>query len=101
MVRRRTTTGSRRKQVGRKEVARTGGKQRRWPFARRAEELASSLGVMLRRKKVGRTRPMRTERGGERRTRSVSADTRKLAGAKTTVSRGRKLGLGRKRVPRI
>lgn len=91
-----TRAGTSRKRGG----ARKGGKQRRAPFARRAEDLSAFLGRMLRRKKVGRARPLRTERGGWRRTRSVGASTRRLAGAKTTVRRGRKLGLGRKRVPR-
>lgn len=91
-----TTAGTSRKRGG----ATKGGKQRRSPFARRAEELSAFLGRMRRRKKVGRARPLRTERGGWSRTRSVSARTRKLAGAKTTVRRGRKLGLGRKRVRR-
>jgi hypothetical protein len=93
-MRRRTKAGTSKNHGG----ARKGGRQRRIPFARRAEELAAGLGIMVRRAKVGRKRPLRTERGGESRTRSVSADTRGMAGAKITVRRGRKIGLGRKRV---
>jgi hypothetical protein len=77
--------------------ARKGGKHRRLRFARRVEQLAASLG-MLRRQKAGRKRPLKMEFGGKSRTRSVSADTRRWRAAKTTVKKGRKIGLGRKRV---
>jgi hypothetical protein len=81
-------------------AVRNGTKRRRILFARRAEELAAQVGVLLGRKsvKAGRKRPLKTERGGEHATRSVSADTRGIKGAKISTRNGRKIGLGRKRV---
>jgi hypothetical protein len=93
-MRQRTKAGTSKRHGG----ASKGGKQRRFRFARRVEELAASLGIMLTRQKAGRKRPLRMARGGKSRTRSVSADTRRWRAAKTTVKKGRKIGLGRKRV---
>jgi hypothetical protein len=93
-MRQRTKAGTSRNRGG----ARKGGRQRRFRFARRAEELAAALGRMLGRDKAGRKHPMKTERGGGRKTRRVSVYTRGLAGARITKRKGRKIGLGRKRV---
>jgi hypothetical protein len=93
-MRQRTKAGTSRRRGG----ASKGGRQQRFRFARRVEELAASLGLMLGRQKAGRRRPLRTERGGKSRTRSVNANTRRWRAAKTTVKKGRKIGLGRKRV---
>ena len=93
-MRQRTKAGTSKRHGG----ASRGGKHRRFRFARRAEELAASLGRLFGRQKAGRKRPLKTERGGKTRTRSVSANTRRLRAAKTTVKDGRKIGLGRKRV---
>ncbi|WP_148086489.1 hypothetical protein [Micromonospora sp. HM5-17] len=75
-------------------------KRRRLAFARRAEEFAAQVGVLLGRKatKAGRKRPLRTERGGRHTTRSVSAVTRGIRGVRIRSRHGRRVGLGRKRV---
>jgi hypothetical protein len=94
-MRQRTKAGTSKERGG----ARKGGRQRRIRFARRAEEFAAAVGVLLTREKVGQKRPLKTERGGQSKTRSAGADTRRQKGTKVTKRDGRKIGLGRKRVP--
>lgn len=93
-MRQRTKAGTSRQHGG----ARKGGTRRRTRFARRAEEFAAAVGAMLTRNKMGRKRPLKTERGGVTRTRSIGADTRQTRGTKINRRDGRKIGLGRKRV---
>jgi hypothetical protein len=91
-MRQRTRKGTSKNRGG----ARKGGKERRRPFARRAEELAAAIGIMVRRR-IGQ-RPLKTEVGGLTRTRSTSANTRAMRAYKITIKNGRRIGRGRKRV---